>query len=78
MQCARVSLDPVAAILENIYKERRLELATEGHRWYDLVRTGRAATVLAPYGFVDGKHEVLPIPHAELNNTQLQQNPEYR
>lgn len=53
-------------------------MATEGHRWYDLVRTGRAATVLAPYGFVDGKHEVLPIPHAELNNTQLQQNPEYR
>ncbi|GAA4437766.1 RagB/SusD family nutrient uptake outer membrane protein [Pontibacter saemangeumensis] len=75
---ARVGLAPVAATLENIYKERRLELATEGHRWYDLVRTGRAATVLAPYGFVAGTHEVLPIPQAELNNTQLQQNPEYR
>lgn len=75
---ARVGLAPVAATLDNVYRERRLELATEGHRWYDLVRTGRAATVLAPFGFKAGKHEVLPIPQAELNNTKLEQNPEYR
>ncbi|MFD2248054.1 RagB/SusD family nutrient uptake outer membrane protein [Pontibacter ruber] len=75
---ARVGLAPVAPTLENIYTERRLELATEGHRFYDLVRTGRAATVLAPMGFVAGKHEVLPIPQRELNNTKLVQNPEYR
>ena len=74
---ARVGLAPVAATLDNIYTERRLELATEGHRWYDLVRTGRAATVLAPMGFVAGKHEILPIPLVELNNTQLVQNPGY-
>jgi starch-binding outer membrane protein, SusD/RagB family len=74
---ARVKLPPVAATLENIYNERRLELATEGHRWYDLVRTGRAATVLAPMGFVAGKNEILPIPLQELNNTQLVQNPKY-
>ncbi|PRY04655.1 putative outer membrane starch-binding protein [Pontibacter ummariensis] len=74
---ARVGLAPVAATLENIYKERRLELATEGHRWYDLVRTGRAATVLASKGFKAGKHEILPIPQAELNNTKLVQNPGY-
>lgn len=75
---ARVGLPAVAATIDNIYRERRLELATEGHRWFDLVRTGRAATVLAPMGFVAGKHEVLPIPLEELNNTQIVQNPEYR
>lgn len=74
---ARVHLPAVAATLENIYKERRLELATEGHRWFDLVRTGQAGTVLAFKGFVTGKHEVLPIPLAELNNTKLEQNPKY-
>lgn len=74
---ARVGLTPVVATLDEVYKERRLELATEGHRWYDLVRTGRAATVLAPKGFVAGKHEVLPIPFSELSNTKLVQNPGY-
>ncbi|MBD1397871.1 RagB/SusD family nutrient uptake outer membrane protein [Pontibacter sp. JH31] len=75
---ARVGLAPVAATLDNIYRERRLELATEGHRFYDLVRTGRAAAVLAPMGFVAGKHEVLPIPQNELINTKLVQNPAYK
>ncbi len=74
---ARVGLSAVAATLDNIYNERRLELATEGHRWYDLVRTGRAAAVLASKGFVAGKNEILPIPLAELNNTKLVQNPNY-
>jgi len=74
---ARVGLKEVPANLENIYNERRLELATEGHRWYDLVRTGQAATVLAPMGFVAGKNEILPIPLQELNNTKLVQNPKY-
>lgn len=74
---ARVGLGPVAATLENIYNERRLELATEGHRWFDLVRTDRAATVLAGRGFKAGKHEILPIPYRELGNTKLVQNPGY-
>jgi hypothetical protein len=74
---ARVNLLPVDATLDNIYRERRLELATEGHRWYDLVRTGRAATVLGGKGFVAGKHEILPIPQSELENTKLVQNPNY-
>jgi len=73
----RVDLDPVPATLDNIYNERMLELATEGHRWFDLVRTGKAATALAFKGFVAGKHEVLPIPLEELNNTKLVQNPNY-
>jgi hypothetical protein len=74
---ARVGLASVPATLDNIYNERMLELATEGHRWFDLVRTGRAASVLAFKGFVAGKNEILPIPLEELNNTKLVQNPGY-
>lgn len=75
----RVGLAPVAATLDNIYKERRLELATEGHRFFDLVRTGRAAAVLGPLGFQANKHEVLPIPQQEVDITNgvLKQNPGY-
>ena len=73
----RVNLPPVPATLDNIYNERKLELATEGHRWFDLVRTGKAATVLAFKGFKPGTHELLPIPLAEMNNTLLVQNPGY-
>ncbi len=74
---ARVGLEPVAATMENIYNERYLELATEGHRWYDLIRTGKAEAVLRPLGFKTGKNELLPIPLPELNNTKLVQNPGY-
>ncbi|GGC31990.1 membrane protein [Parapedobacter defluvii] len=74
----RVGLNPIEATLDNIFLERRKELATEGHRWYDLVRSGRAATALASRGFVAGKHEVLPIPYAELLNTQLVQHDAYK
>ncbi len=74
---ARVGLASVPATLDNIYNERRLELATEGHRWFDLVRTGQAPTVLASKGFQANKNEVLPIPLQELNNTKLVQNPGY-
>ncbi|HYC86059.1 MAG TPA: RagB/SusD family nutrient uptake outer membrane protein, partial [Chryseosolibacter sp.] len=74
---ARVGLTSVPATFDNILAERRLELAGEGHRWFDLVRTGRAATALAFKGFVAGKHEVLPIPLLELENTKLLQSKEY-
>jgi hypothetical protein len=74
---ARVGLPSVPATLDNIYNERRLELATEGSRFFDLVRTGQAATVLASKGFQSGRNEVLPIPLQELNNTKLVQNPGY-
>lgn len=74
---ARVGLTSIPATFDNIFNERRLELAGEGHRWFDLVRTGRAASALAFKGFQAGKHEVLPIPLLEMTNTQLQQNLEY-
>jgi hypothetical protein len=74
---ARVGLSSVPVSLASIYNERRLELATEGHRFFDLVRTGQAATVLGPFGFKAGKNEVLPIPLADLSGTKLVQNPGY-
>jgi hypothetical protein len=33
-----------------IYRERRVELAFENKRWFDLVRTGRAVEVITAYG----------------------------
>ncbi len=74
---ARVGLASIPVSLDAIANERRLELAGEGHRWFDLVRTGKAATVLASSGFVAGKNEVWPIPQKDLENTKLVQNPNY-
>lgn len=66
-------------LLEDIYRERRLELATEGHRFFDLIRTGQAESTLASKGFVSGIHEVLPIPQQEIDASQgvLTQNSGY-
>jgi len=62
-----------------IYEERRHELAMEGIRFWDLVRTGRAAEVLGPKGFVAGKNELLPIPQNEIDISRgaLIQNPNW-
>jgi hypothetical protein len=74
---ARVGLASVPVTLSSIKNERRLELATEGHRWFDLVRWGDAAATLQFKGFTAGKNELLPIPLNELSNTKLVQNPGY-
>ncbi|MDA9773735.1 RagB/SusD family nutrient uptake outer membrane protein [Saprospiraceae bacterium] len=78
----RVSLQPVTglsgdALLNFIYDERRRELATEGHRFFDLVRTRQASDVLP--NFQAGKHERLPIPQFEIDITEgnLKQNSGY-
>ena len=77
---ARVGLSSVPATFDNIFAERRLELAGEGHRWFDLVRTGKAATVLGPRGYVEGKHDALPIPQSEIefDGSKLVQDPAYQ
>ena len=64
---------------DKIFLERRHELALEGERFWDLVRSGKAATVLGPLGFIPGKHEVLPIHQSEIDISQgsLTQNPNY-
>ncbi len=70
------SLDLYAAIK----LERRLELAQEAQRFFDLIRWGDAGTVLGPLGFVAGKHEHYPIPQTEIDdsNGALIQNPAYQ
>lgn len=50
---------------EKIYLERRLELYLEGHRWFDLVRTGRAFSVMEPYG-MKPHMTVFPIPQPQI------------
>jgi hypothetical protein len=74
---SRVGLPSVAVSLTSIKAERRLELVGEGHRFFDLVRWGDAATKLATRGFVAGKNEIFPIPYKELENTAIIQNPNY-
>jgi hypothetical protein len=62
-------------LLLAIEQERRLEFAFEPHRWFDLVRTNRAITVL---GFTDVNKLVLPIPSQQiLVDKALVQNPGY-
>lgn len=78
---ARASLAPLnvsgANLTNAIYQERRVELMGEGHRFFDLVRTGRAAQAIN--GFVVGKHEVFPIPQIEIElaGDRWEQNPGY-
>lgn len=63
-------------VIDAILQERQVELAFEGDRWPDLVRTGRAVSVL---GLADRAYQVLyPIPQAELDVAPgLTQNPGY-
>jgi hypothetical protein len=66
-----------------IWRERRVELAMEGLRFYDLVRQGRAATVMQATveggAFRPGVNEVFPIPQTEIDLSQgaLVQTPGY-
>ena len=65
-----------------VYFERKLELSGEGHRFFDLVRWGTAATELNAYlayeskilttkfggaKFTAGKNEYLPIPQSQID-----------
>ncbi|MBS1603868.1 MAG: RagB/SusD family nutrient uptake outer membrane protein, partial [Bacteroidetes bacterium] len=52
-----------------IYHERRVELAMENDRYFDVIRQGRAATVFGPLGWKANKNEVWPIPQAEIDNS---------
>jgi hypothetical protein len=69
-------LDTQQEVIDAILKERRLELAMEGDRFPDLVRTGRAVAVL---NIADRPYQALfPIPQRELDVApNLTQNPGY-
>lgn len=88
---ARVGLAPIAeATREALRHERRVELAMEGHRWFDLCRWGIAGKTMNAYkakysanegaemaDFVEGKHELMPIPSEEVRLGGLEQNNGY-
>jgi hypothetical protein len=69
-----------------IEQERRVELAFEGHRWFDIVRTGRALPILQAKATAIGiktalteNNLVFPIPQSQIdiNPTKIKQNPGY-
>lgn len=66
-----------AALTDFIWAERRVELVGEGHRFFDLVRIGKAAQEIP--GFTAGKNELFPIPIEEIQfaNGNWDQNPNY-
>ena len=89
---ARAQIDELDAITEEALRhERRCELAMEGHRWFDLVRWGNTKQHMDAYAatepeevtqhmaaFVEGKHELFPIPSEErILNPQMSQNNGY-
>ena len=66
-------------LLLAIEKERRVELAFENHRWFDLIRTGRAVEVMRSKGFhLNETNLICPIPQKQIDvNPKLTQN-DYR
>ena len=68
-------------VLQAIKDERRVELAFEGHRWYDLVRWGDAADTMTALGETldDSNYLLFPIPDSEVSATNgiIEQNPGY-
>lgn len=88
----RVGLDPVDAsgdMIETVLHERRLELAFEGQRWFDLCRNGKVEKYMnAVYAkdsgrlpqkrLFDANSYLLPVPQKALDeNVNLEQNPGY-
>ena len=65
---------------DNVALERRFELCFEGHRWFDLVRTGKALATMAPTGMKDYM-TVFPVPLSQVrvinNPAVFPQNPGY-
>jgi len=69
-----------------VEQERRLELAFEGHRWFDLVRTDRAIAVmnskkdqLRLVKLINADDLLFPIPQSQIdiNRDKIKQNPGY-
>ena len=69
------------ATIDDIIDERELELSFEGHRWFDLIRTGKIDAIKAienPTNWDPAVDKLLPIPQREIEqNRSLTQNPGY-
>jgi starch-binding outer membrane protein, SusD/RagB family len=80
----RAGLAPKSSVtLLDVWQERRVELAMEHDRFWDVVRQGRAMEVMHAAGktnFIQGVHELLPIPNSQilLSAGKLEQNPGYQ
>lgn len=74
-------------LLNEIDKERRLEFVGEGHRWFDLIRTGKAISVMTSHftnnpGYsiaqINNHHLLMPVPQGQINtDPAIKQNPGY-
>lgn len=72
----RAGASSIAATLDNVIEERHLEFVGEGKRYYDLIRTGKAASVLVPDAegyrtntWTESK-KYLPIPQSEIDKAE--------
>ncbi|MCC7402285.1 MAG: RagB/SusD family nutrient uptake outer membrane protein [Chitinophagaceae bacterium] len=74
-----VTITDKTGLRNAIWHERRVELAMEFDRYFDVIRQGRAATIFGPKGWKANKNEVWPIPQSEIDLSAgiLTQNPGY-
>jgi len=78
---ANTTANTQVLLRDAIRRERRVEMAFEHDRMFDLRRTGRAAAVLNAHGkpYTSPKHDLFPIPQNQINLSggRLVQNPGY-
>ncbi|MFD1017433.1 RagB/SusD family nutrient uptake outer membrane protein [Winogradskyella rapida] len=67
----------ITATVQAIWEERRLELGMEGDRFFDLVRTGQANSILSSRGYNPATNGLFPIPQREIDISNLTQNDGY-
>jgi hypothetical protein len=75
----KVTTTDQTALRNAIWHERRVELALENDRYFDVIRQGRGTAVFGTKGWKAGKNEVWPIPQNEIDLSAglLTQNPGY-
>jgi len=75
----KVTTTDKTALRTAIWNERRVELAMEFDRYFDVIRQGRAAALFGARGWTANKNEVWPIPQGEIELSvgTLTQNPGY-
>lgn len=84
---ASVDITTQQQLLDEIEVERRKEFVGEGHRWFDLVRTGKAVSVMTNYfqhtlgyntAVIKNYNLIMPVPQDQINtDPAIKQNPGY-